>query len=665
MRSLPPKTIPFSLFRLYGWAARIVRPVWWLFLASAAGDLINNYAVLFQGVLFGAVVTIVTALSHGNSHPDLPYTWMNFLIPTKLAMAASLLLAIVIFGAVFSYVIQGLTALTDGRMLNWLQLTIHDRMLSLGTDWYDRREHNIGASTYTLNIATRGAQPALSHAMKYPFVEAVTAGGGLVAIFQSMASLPDTPLLIRLLAVGLLLVVPFPIWWLSNSVRRANDELMAAEQNVTNEALNSLSQPLPIQSIGGVQQRSKSMKERLDIALTARIRVALRSNAVGRLAATYPDLFKALFLAYGVILIAVAPKNDPTSLAAALGAVVLLYNIVPDAIQRINAVIEFFGGLNGQWPLIASVGEVLDASPVAEPVNPRAWPDGEQRIALDKLRFSYRPDLPLLLDGIDYQFIPGSITAITGGSGSGKTTIFQLLTRLRRPTGGDIRVADESFYSIALPDLRSHIAIVHQAPPFLTDTIRANFQLAAANASDAEIEAACRQVAIWDTLVAKSPLTPLDQQMSREPGGADDFAGGERRRIAIARGLLRRPSVLLLDEPTVGIDALNLELAKDAIKRAAKGITVIMIEQNLDFILGVAHQVCVLDKGRFVQTGDPCRLAEAPGKFRELIEAKRRVTSDDRLTITPYAMPSIEPPTQPDGVGVVAMMSVSSAARHS
>jgi ATP-binding cassette subfamily B protein len=189
-------------------------------------------------------------------------------------------------------------------------------------------------------------------------------------------------------------------------------------------------------------------------------------------------------------------------------------------------------------------------------------------------------------------------------------------------------VDDTPLTGIRISEVRRHIVVVSQFPAFLTDTVRANLLLGRADASDAELEAAARRTGIWPVLETKSPHAPLDCPMMREAG--KDFSGGERRLLAVTRALLRRPTLLLLDEPTTGIDAINLESVLHALRAAAEGVTTVLIEHNLDFVSAMADTVCVLDKGHFVEVGAPAELATASGLYHELVEARRRIAEGGR-----------------------------------
>lgn len=621
---------------LFRWAWIVVRPVLLIFIAASLGELLVNLGRQYQTALISSVVGQLAG--HGQPGDAEGVNWLNRMLPREPTHAAILLVGVVIFMAVFQFVFRAIDALANSRMTASLQSMLHDKLMRLGTQWYDRDGHDTGASMQIVNLGPM-VQQSLALVVKSPLVQGISAATAFMLIFQGLAQLPHTPLWFEAFAAILLAGLPVLAWQLSQPVRHANEYVISAQKSVSTELLNSLSQPLAIQALRGERQRSARMRERLQALALARYRTAVRGEAADGFKGTLPFLLQALFLVYAVIATVRAGGLSGTSLGGSLQAIVLIQGLVPEAVQSVMSIMDIFTGINQQWPQIAAVGEILDAAPPFEAPNAVTWPKDAKDIEFQRVSFSYGPSLPLLLDSIDYEFSPGVITAIVGASGSGKSTAFNLLTRLRQPTGGRITVSGTDLNSIRLDEIHQHIGIIHQSPPFLTDTVRANFQLASIDATDAEIEAACRRVGIWDALVAKDSAAPLDQKMTHDGGGANDFSGGERRRLAIARGLLNHPPVLLFDEPTAGIDSHTLELVADAIKRASAGVTSIVIEHNLDFILGVADKVCVLSGGHFVQTGNPRDLAEQSGPFRDLLEAVRRLAGGTRMTTTSYPMP--------------------------
>jgi ATP-binding cassette subfamily B protein len=621
---------------LFRWAAVVIRPVLGIFVIASAGELLVNLGRQYQTALLSSVVGRLAG--QGAAGGAEPAGWLNAVLPDESRQAAFLLVGVVVLVALFHFIFRAVDALANSRMMASLQAMVHDQLMRLGTQWYDRAGNDTGANVQIVNLAPV-AQQALALIVRSPLVEGISAATAFMLIFQGLAQLPHTPLWVEILAAILLLGLPVLGWQLSQPVRHANESVVSAQKSFLSELLNSLSQPLAIQALGGERQRSARIRERLQTLALARFQTAVRGDAANQFKSALPFLLQALFLVYAVVATVQAGGLSGESLGGSLQAIILIQGLVPVAVQSILSIIDIFTGINQQWPMIASVGEILDVVPPGDAPNATDWPRDAKNIRFQNVSFSYRPALPLLLDGINCEFTPGVITAIAGASGSGKSTTFQLLTRLRQPTGGSITIGGTELDSIRLDEVRRHIGIVHQSPPFLTDTVRANFQLAKLDATDVEIEAACRKVGVWDVLVTKNPAAPLDQQMTHDGGGANDFSGGERRRLAIARGLLSRPSLLLFDEPTAGIDSHTLELVADAIKRASAGTTSIVIDHNLDFILGLADRVCVLSEGHFVQTGNPHQLAAQPGAFRELLEAVRRLAGDATMTTTSYPMP--------------------------
>ncbi len=641
LRTRPIISAAIALYRwnvtLLRWAWIVVRPVFAIFMAASLGELAVNLGRQYETALIASVVGRLASQGSPGGAPAA--NWLNAMVPEGLMQAAVLLVGVIALMTLIQFAFRAIDALANSRMMASLQSTLHDKLLGIGTRWHDREGNDTGGNVQIINLAPV-VQQSLALAVKSPFVLGISVAASFALILQGLAQLPRTPLWVAVVAAIMLLGLPVLAWQLSQPVRQANESVVSAQKNVSTELLNSLSQPLAIQELGGVDQRSARMRERLQALAMARFRTAVAGEAADSFKGALPYLLQALFLVYAVISIVRAGGVSGSSLGGSLQAIVLIQGLVPETVGLILSIINIFTGVNQQWPMIASVGEVLDMAPPYEAPRAAGWPGDTNDIEFHKVSFGYGPSKRLVLDSIDYEFTPGVVTAIAGASGSGKSTIFQLLTRLREPTGGSVTVSGIELNSIRYDEVRRHIGIVHQSPPFLTDTVRANFQLVSMEASDAQIEAVCRKVGIWDLLRAKNPAAPLDQFMTRDGGGQNGFSGGERRRLAIARGLLTRPSILLFDEPTAGIDPHSLELVADAIKRAGAGITSIVIEHNLDFILGVADKVCVLSGGRFVETGNPRLLAEQPGPFRDLLLAVRRLAGDITVSTTSYPMPA-------------------------
>jgi ABC-type transport system involved in cytochrome bd biosynthesis fused ATPase/permease subunit len=180
-----------------------------------------------------------------------------------------------------------------------------------------------------------------------------------------------------------------------------------------------------------------------------------------------------------------------------------------------------------------------------------------------------------------------------------------------------------------------------QTPLIITDTVRENFRLACDDAQDREIEAVCREVGLWPILETFAPHAPLDAMLSPAPG--EGLSGGARRLLAIARVLLLKPQVVLLDEPTTGVDVLGLEPLLACLQRVARDATLVIVEHNLDFVWRLVGTVCCLEDGRFTECGDVAELANRPGLFQSMLRSRAALVAIDRMSIESVPLPTLDP----------------------
>ena len=241
---------------------------------------------------------------------------------------------------------------------------------------------------------------------------------------------------------------------------------------------------------------------------------------------------------------------------------------------------------------------IVDTEPaVAEPSTPSPRPERFD-IEFADVRFSY-PDAPRpAVSGIRLQVPQGTRAAVIGATGSGKSTLFNLLLRFWAPDSGSIRVGGHDILDFHGDDLRRHIAVVSQHTHLFDATIRENLLIANPDAPQAAIEAACRVAQIHD-FIAELP-EGYDTWVG-ETGVR--LSGGQGRRIAVARALLKDAPILLLDEPTEGLDAATERDLMQALDTLMVGRTVLLITHRpagLDWV----DQVLVLDQGRELARGD-------------------------------------------------------------
>ncbi|MEN2740232.1 ABC transporter ATP-binding protein [Microbacterium sp. X-17] len=268
--------------------------------------------------------------------------------------------------------------------------------------------------------------------------------------------------------------------------------------------------------------------------------------------------------------------------------------------------------------LFARIFEYLDLKPsITDAADAAELPAGRTAVGVDfdHVTFRYpdaKPGETSTLDDVSFQIPAGTYAAFVGPSGAGKTTVSYLIPRLYEATAGAVRVAGHDVRDLTMDSLMAHIGIVSQETYLFHATIAENLRYARTDATQTELEDACRKANIHDTI-------------SGFPDGYDTvvgergyrLSGGEKQRIAIARVLLKDPDVLVLDEATSALDSISESVVQEALDTAASGRTTIAIAHRLSTIVN-ADQIFVVERGRVVEHGTHADLLAAGGAYSRL-----------------------------------------------
>jgi ATP-binding cassette subfamily B protein len=261
------------------------------------------------------------------------------------------------------------------------------------------------------------------------------------------------------------------------------------------------------------------------------------------------------------------------------------------------------------------LNEILDAKPaVADPAEPVAkWPV-RGWVAFHDVSFRYPESRSASLRDVTFTAGPGELVIVTGASGAGKSTLSKLLTRFYDPAQGVISLDGVPLTDMSLEFLRENVALLPQETLVLSGTIRENIACGRPGASDAEIEQAAREAAAHNFITA----LPEGYDTHLAPGTAA-LSGGQLQRVAIARAMLRSAPVLVLDEPTAGLDAVAARQVVTPLRKLMAGRTTIMITHDLS-LAPDADRILVVDRGRLVETGTHQELLAGQGAYARLAE---------------------------------------------
>jgi thiol reductant ABC exporter CydC subunit len=342
-------------------------------------------------------------------------------------------------------------------------------------------------------------------------------------------------------------------------------------------------------------------------------RLVRASAAGGALAALAADLASVAVLALAVPLVGSGRLDG-----VALASVALLTLAAFEAVAPLPAA---WHALSSMRAAAGRLFEVMDATPaVSEPAGPAPAPLAHAPLLeLRELRFSYPGERQPALDGVSLRLERGQRVAVVGASGSGKSTLAHLLLRFWDVDAGSVLLEGHALTRWPSDLARARVAFAAQRAHVFAGTLRENLLLACPDASADKIDAVLRALR-------------LDAAVERLPGGLDAWvgergqtlSGGERQRLALARALLRRAPLLVLDEPTAHLDALTEREVMAAILRAGEDRGTLLVTHRL-VSLDAFDEVLVLDRGRVAERGRAAELLSRDGTLARLLALQRSV----------------------------------------
>lgn len=475
-----------------------------------------------------------------------------------------------------------------------LQVAVYDRLQRLSLTYHDRHSTGELITRITKDVdkvqtlATETLVEAGSHALKLV---------GIVVVTYWL----DWRL-------GLAMLVLAPILLLASTryrrrVHAAEQEAREREGEMTSVAQETLSAARLVKAYGREDHETTRFTSHTRDWTGAAIRV-LRTEAV--LGAVVDGLVAVVIA--GLVWLAAA---QVLAGAITIGVLVIFISYLREFYDPVGSLSKLAGRVSRIRVRAEKIADVLQETPTVRDL-PVATPAPRLRgaIEFEHVSFGYLPSEPVLED-VSFRIEPGQVVALAGPTGSGKTTVAALIARLYDPIHGRVLIDGRDVRSYTLASLRAQIAWLLQHSILFRATVWENIAYGRPDATREEIIAAAK---VAD---AHSFITARPQGYDTLVGErGETLSGGQRQLIAIARALIRDAPILILDEPTAGLDAASQRVVRDALDRLIRGRTALMISHDVEN-LRQADVILVLDNGRVVQCGSYRELLAMGGRFAE------------------------------------------------
>lgn len=588
---------------------------------------VMRFARPYRLMLLGFLVTIVLAAIVQLAPPLLFRQIIDDAIPQSdlglLHLLAGLVVAAAVVDAALSFFERWWSARIGEGLIYDMRVMLFDHVQKMPIGFFTRSQ--TGSLVTRLNNDVIGAQQALTGTLGAVVSNAIV----LVTTLTAMVVLEWR---LTLLALALLPVFIIPAKRVGRRLQAITREGMDlnASMNSTMTERFGVAGALLVKLFGSYSRETDGFARRADRVRDIGVRTAVYSRtffiALGLVAAVGTA---AVYWVGGQMVVSGALTLG--TLVAMAAYVTRIYQpltaLTNARVDVMTALVSFdrvFEILDTPNPIVDRPGAVDLVEPRGEVVLENVWfryPTDDVRVASlegDVMAPAPQPtvgDEAWVLKGLSARVRSGSTVALVGASGAGKSTLASLVPRLYDVTDGSVRVDGHDVRDLTQESLRDAIGVVSQDPHLFHDTVAANLRYARPDATDDELEQACRAARIHEVVAA---LPDGYHTVVGERGYR--LSGGEKQRLAIARVLLSSPAIVILDEATSHLDSENEAAVQEALSVALLGRTALVIAHRLSTIVA-ADEILVLERGELVERGTHVELLNLGGRYASLYRA--------------------------------------------
>jgi ABC-type multidrug transport system fused ATPase/permease subunit len=549
---------------------------------------------------------IVDSIQRLVANPDPNRTLSSFLRSTDPQIADLRGMLIVLIGLTSAMLVLRYLRITfemklSMTMVFYLREAVYDKLQRVGFKFHDALSSGqlINRSLTDLQNVRQFLQTALLTSLDIV----------LIVAFYIVLILTRSPW------VALLALIPLPFWtWyfykFGKKAQPAGKAVMEAEDRNVSLITENIAGVHVVKAFATEQKEIDKYRANLDEffhRVQSRIRMFANFTPIVRGIATASNL--VLFLAAGILIIdGRLNAGDFLILGTSMGAIL-------GRLQQVGAINEQY-----QTAIVSArrLYEVLSAPPtVHEKPDAKRLPPGPGHVRFENVTFGYDPAKPVLRD-VDFDVPGGSVIAIVGPTGAGKSTLVNLIARFYDPQQGTIRIDGMDIKDVPLSQLRSEVAFVFQETYLFSDTVEANIAYGRPHMTGGMVEAAARLAQAHEFI---EQLPHAYQTVLAERGSS--LSGGQRQRLAIARAILSNPRILVLDDATAAVDPETEDLIRRGMRFAMYGRTTFVIAHRLS-TAKQADRVIVMENGQVTQTGTHDELMAQDGHYREIAAVQLR-----------------------------------------
>jgi subfamily B ATP-binding cassette protein MsbA len=499
--------------------------------------------------------------------------------------------------------LRGVTGYLNVYFLQWagtravadLRTKLFAHLLDLSAGFYT--ENATGKLVSRVMNDTQALQTILTNVVSVIVRDPITLIGVLIYLFSQQPRL-------TLFSIIVLPACVIPIAIYSRKIRRSSREAQAQSAELVQTMTEGFTGHRVIKAYNLEKIVAEKFRETARRSVNLIMRITRASEIPGVLIEFFGACGLALMLAYVIHSAGERPK--PTAFLQLLLSLVYIYQPLKNLTRLQNQVVQARAATERVFEMLATKNSV------PEPAQPKMLHADQADIRFENVSFNYGEKA--ILQNINLHVKAGQLVAFVGKTGSGKTTLANLILRFYDPTGGAIKIGGVDLREFSTRDLRSQMAVVSQENILFNDTIRRNIELGRLGATNDDIVAAAKHASAYEFI-------------TQRPEGFDavigekgvSLSGGQRQRLAIARAVLKNAPILILDEATNALDTESERAVQTALDELMKGRTTFCIAHHLTTILH-ADVIVVLDQGKIVETGTHDELVKRGGVYQKLYE---------------------------------------------